>query len=99
MAIWLRSRCPAIDRSPPAAWSLRFLGWAQEHFADEGLGCLGDEHGDDARDIIRLDLAGVVLFAAAEAGIDGSGSDDGDTDVVRTELFGDRIGEAVQSPL
>ena len=39
-------------------------------------------------------LAGVVV----EVGIDGAGSDDADADDQLAQLFGDRIGEAIQAP-
>ncbi len=72
---------------------------AEKDLADEGLWSLGDEHRYDVGYVVGLDFSGVVLLAAAKAGVDGARSDDGDADIVRAELFGDGVGEAVESPL
>jgi len=76
-----------------------FLRGAEKDFADERLWGLGDEHGYDVCDVGGLYLARVVGVAATEVGVDGAGGDDGDADVVGAELFGDGVGEAVESPL
>ena len=75
-----------------------FLRGAEKDFADERLWGLGDEHGDYVSNVGGLNLAGVVLLTAAEAGVHGAGGDYGDADVVGPELFGDGVGEAIESP-
>ena len=71
----------------------------EKDFADEGLWSLSDKHRYDVGYVSGLDLAGIVLLAASEARVDGAWSDDGDADIMRAELFGDGVGEAVESPL
>ncbi len=53
-----------------------FLSGAQQDLADEGLWRLGDEHGDDAGYVGRLNLAWVIGLTAAETGVDRAGGYD-----------------------
>src|SRR5215204_6199683 len=62
---------------------------------------VAEEVDDDARDVLRLELPGVLLAhrAAAELGVDRAGHDVADLDAVVPDLLHERLAEAVEGEL
>ena len=81
--------------------ALRLLCRTNQHFADERLRLLGDQHGDGMGNVFRLQHL-LRVFAAAprtEVGVHRAGTDDADANVVAAQLFRNAVAEPVQSPL
>src|SRR5579872_522394 len=86
-------------KHPAAETALGFLGGAEEDFADEALGGLGEEHGDGVGHVIGLEHFFCVLCGAMKKiRGDRAGANGGDADAVRAEIFGHAVGEAEQAP-
>src|SRR6185437_14759596 len=79
--------------------ALRLLGGAEEDFADEALGGLGEEHGDGVGYVIGLEHFFCVLCGAMKKiRGDRAWANGCDADAVSAEVFGHAVGEAQQAP-
>src|SRR5437660_971935 len=80
--------------------SLRFLRWPQQDFAGEGLRSLGHNHGYGMGYVRGLQhLLGVLSWMRAELRVNRTGANYRDANVVGSQLLGNRVGQAVQTPL
>ena len=78
---------------------LGLLGRAEEDFADEALGGLGEQHGDGVGYVIGLEHFFCVLCGAMKKiRGDRAWANGCDADAVSAEVFGHAISEAEQAP-
>src|SRR6266853_710577 len=78
----------------------RFLRGPQKNLAHERLWSLRDQHRHRVGHVFRLKhFQGIFARVRAQFGIDRAGTNHTDADVLSAQLFGDGIGQAIQSPL
>ena len=78
---------------------LGLLGRAEEDFANEALGGLGEEHGDGVGYVSGLEhFFRVFCGAVREIRGNGAGANGRNADAVGAEIFRHAVGEAEQSP-
>src|SRR6266404_8065156 len=80
--------------------SLRFLRWAQQDFASEGLRCLRHDHGYGMGYVRGLQhLLGIFSWMRAELRVNGAWANYRDTNVVGAQFLGYGVGQSIQAPL